>query len=106
MAVVKLTGANFEQEVMQADQPVLVDFYADWCGPCKMMGPVVEELAGEVSGVKVCKINIDEEMAVAQKYGVMSIPTLILFKDGKEVAKNVGFMPKELLVQWINEQTK
>ena len=87
MAVVKLTGANFEQEVMQADQPVLVDFYADWCGPCKMMGPVVEEIAGEEAGVKVCKINIDEEMGLAQRFGVMSIPTFIAFKNG-EIAGN------------------
>lgn len=71
MAVVKLTTANFDQEVLQADRPVLVDFYADWCGPCKMMGPVVEEISGELDDVKVCKINIDEEMEVAQRYGVM-----------------------------------
>ena len=81
MAVVKLTTANFDQEVLQADRPVLVDFYADWCGPCKMMGPVVEEISGELDDVKVCKINIDEEMEVAQRYGVMSIPTFIAFKN-------------------------
>lgn len=87
MAVVKLTTETFDQEVLQAGQTVLVDFYADWCGPCKMMAPVVEELAGEEPGVKVCKINIDEEMAIAQRYGVMSIPTFIAFKNG-EVAGN------------------
>ena len=97
MAVVKLTTENFDQEVLQAGQTVLVDFYADWCGPCKMMGPVVEELAGEETGVKVCKINIDEEMAVAQKYGVMSIPTFIAFKNGEVAGKQIGAVPKSKL---------
>ena len=98
MAVVKLTGANFEQEVMKADQPVLVDFYADWCGPCKMMGPVVEEIAGEEAGVKVCKINIDEEMGLAQRFGVMSIPTFIAFKNGEIAGKQIGAVPKNALL--------
>ena len=101
MAVVKLTTENFDQEVLQAEQTVLVDFYADWCGPCKMMGPVVEELAGEESNVKVCKINIDEEMAVAQKYGVMSIPTFISFKNGEVAGKQVGAVPKSKLQELI-----
>ena len=101
MAVVKLTTDNFDQEVLQAGQTVLVDFYADWCGPCKMMGPVVEELAGEESNVKVCKINIDEEMAVAQKYGVMSIPTFISFKNGEIAGKQVGAVPKSKLQELI-----
>ena len=98
MAVVKLTGANFEQEVMQADQPVLVDFYADWCGPCKMMGPVVEEIAGEEAGIKVCKINIDEEMGLAQRFGVMSIPTFIAVKGGEIAGKQIGAVPKSTLL--------
>ena len=101
MAVVKLTTDNFDQEVLQAGQTVLVDFYADWCGPCKMMGPVVEELAGEESNVKVCKINIDEEMAVAQIYGVMSIPTFISFKNGEVAGKQVGAVPKSKLQELI-----
>lgn len=101
MAVVKLTTDNFDQEVLQAGQTVLVDFYADWCGPCKMMGPVVEELAGEESNVKVCKINIDEEMAVAQKYGVMSIPTFISFKNGEVAGKQIGAVPKSKLQELI-----
>lgn len=101
MAVVKLTTDNFDQEVLQAGQTVLVDFYADWCGLCKMMGPVVEELAGEESNVKVCKINIDEEMAVAQKYGVMSIPTFISFKNGEVAGKQVGAVPKSKLQELI-----
>ena len=101
MAVVKLTGANFEQEVMQADQPVLVDFYADWCGPCKMMGPVVEEIAGEEAGVKVCKINIDEEMGLAQRFGVMSIPTFIAFKNGEVAGKQIGAVPKNALLDLV-----
>ena len=95
MAVIKLTKDNFDQEVMQSDKPVLIDFYADWCGPCKMMSPVVEEVSDEMPDVKVCKINIDEEMDLAQKYGVMSIPTLILFKNGQAAQRLVGVRPEE-----------
>ena len=101
MAVVKLTTETFDQEVLQAGQTVLVDFYADWCGPCKMMAPVVEELAGEEPGVKVCKINIDEEMAIAQRYGVMSIPAFIAFKNGEVAGKQVGAMPKSKLQELV-----
>ena len=95
---------NFNEQIKEG--VVLVDFFATWCGPCKMQSPVLEELKEYRSDVKVVKIDVDQETEIARLYGVMSIPTLILFKDGKEVAKNVGFMPKELLVQWINEQTK
>ena len=95
---------NFNEKIKEG--VVLVDFFATWCGPCKMQAPVLEELKEDRSDVKVVKIDVDQETEIARLYGVMSIPTLILFKDGKEVAKNVGFMPKELLVQWINEQTK
>lgn len=95
---------NFNEQIKEG--VVLVDFFATWCGPCKMQAPVLEELKEDRSDVKVVKIDVDHETEIARLYGVMSIPTLILFKDGKEVAKNVGFMPKELLVQWINEQTK
>ena len=101
MAVVKLTTETFDQEVLQEGQTVLVDFYADWCGPCKMMAPVVEELAGEEPGVKVCKINIDEEMAIAQRYGVMSIPTFIAFKNGEVAGKQVGAIPKSKLQELV-----
>ena len=101
MAVVKLTTETFDQEVLQAGQTVLVDFYADWCGPCKMMAPVVEELACEEPGVKVCKINIDEEMAIAQRYGVMSIPTFIAFKNGEVAGKQVGAIPKSTLQELV-----
>ena len=101
MAVVKLTTDNFEQEVMQADQPVLVDFYADWCGPCKMMGPVVEEISNEEAGVKVCKINIDEQIELAQRYGVTSIPTFISFKNGEVSGKQVGAVPKSRLLELV-----
>ena len=101
MAVVKLTTETFDQEVLQAGQTVLVDFYADWCGPCKMMAPVVEELAGEEPRVKVCKINIDEEMAIAQRYGVMSIPTFIAFKNGEVAGKQVGAIPKSKLQELV-----
>ena len=89
MAVIKLTKDNFDQEVMQSDKPVLIDFYADWCGPCKMMSPVVEEVSDEMPDVKVCKINIDEEMDLAQKYGVMSIPTFISFNGGEIRGKQI-----------------
>ncbi len=96
----KFTDENFEQEVLNSDLPVLVDFYADWCGPCKMIAPVIEELATEYQGkVKIGKINVDEEQNSSKKYKVMSIPTLIFFKDGEEVDKLVGMVSKEQLVE-------
>lgn len=101
MAVIKLTKDNFDQEVMQSDKPVLIDFYADWCGPCKMMSPVVEEISDEMSDIKVCKINIDEEMDLAQRYGVMSIPTFISFSGGEIKGKQIGAVPKSALVELV-----
>ena len=95
MAEITLTTSNFEKEVLESDLPVLVDFSADWCGPCKMLAPTIEEIAKEYEGkVKVGKVNIDEFAQLAIKYGVASIPTVILFKDGQAVDKSVGFVPK------------
>lgn len=92
MEVVKITRDNFEEEVINSKLPVLVDFWAVWCGPCQMQGPVVEEAAKALEGkLKVAKLNVDEEGELAQKYSVMSIPTLILFQDGEVVKKEVGF---------------
>lgn len=100
----KLTSDNFEKEVYQAEVPVLVDFYADWCGPCKAMGPVVEELAREYQGkAKVGKINTDENQNIAMEYGVMSIPTFIVFKGGKAVKKMIGMQDKRNLVAAVEE---
>lgn len=101
MAVIKLTTDNFDKEVLQAEKPVLVDFYADWCGPCQMMGPVVEEIAQESSDAKVCKLNIDEQIEIAQRYGVMTIPTFAVFKNGELAAKEIGAVPKSALTAML-----
>jgi thioredoxin len=94
-----VTEQTFEQEVLGSEQPVLVDFWAEWCGPCHAIAPVLDQIAAERDELKVVKLNIDEQPAVAQRYGVMSIPTLILFKDGEPVAAAVGAMPKSMLEQ-------
>ncbi len=99
----KITNANFNEEVLNSELPVLIDFYADWCGPCKMMSPVVEELAGEYEGkAKVSKINVDQEPEIAEKYGVMSIPNFVFIKNGKLVDQQIGATAKAKLVQKLD----
>jgi thioredoxin 1 len=103
MSTVKVTDASFDADVLQSAEPVVVDFWAEWCGPCKMIGPSLEELAGEYAGkVKIVKLNVDENPAVAGKLGIRSIPTLMLFKDGKVASQKVGAAPKGELAKWIN----
>ena len=100
--VIMLNEDNFRQEVLKSEMPVLVDFWAAWCGPCKMVGPIVEELANDYAGkAKVCKLNVDDCGRIAQSYGVMSIPTLILFKGGQEANRIVGFRPKVELAKLL-----
>ena len=103
MATIKITKANFEAEVLNSDKPVLVDFWAAWCGPCRMVGPVVDELAAELTDVKVGKINVDEEQELAMKYGVMSIPTLMVFEKGQVANKVIGAHPKASILKMLNK---
>lgn len=93
--ITTITNDNFEKEILKAEGTVLVDFWAAWCGPCKMLSPIIDKVAEERNDIKVCKINIDDENALAIKYGVMSIPTLMVFKDGEIVQKSVGLVSKD-----------
>ncbi|MEA2840194.1 MAG: thioredoxin 1 [Methylobacteriaceae bacterium] len=103
MSTAKVTDSTFDSDVLKSSEPVVVDFWAEWCGPCRMIAPSLEEIATEMKGkVKVAKLNIDENPAVAGKLGIRSIPTLMLFKDGKLASQKVGAAPKGELVKWIN----
>ena len=102
MTTVKVSDDDFETSVLQSKEPVLVDFWAEWCGPCKMIAPALEELAGDLSArLTVAKLNIDDNPQTPAKYGVRGIPTLILFKDGQVAATKVGALPKSQLAQWV-----
>lgn len=103
MGAIVLNKENFKQEVLEAKVPVLVDFWATWCGPCQMMGPVVEELAQENPDVKVCKVNVDEEMELAREYRVMSIPTFLVFKNGEVTGRTLGVQQKEELLEMLTK---
>ena len=101
MAVVTITKENFEQEVLQSAKPVLLDFWASWCGPCRMLSPVVDEVAEERTDVKVGKVNVDEQPELAGEFGVMSIPTLLVFEQGKLVRQAVGARPKDSVLELL-----
>lgn len=102
MSTVTVDSSNFESDVLKSSEPVVVDFWAEWCGPCKMIAPALDEIASEMSGkVKIAKLNIDENPDLAAQYGVRSIPTLLIFKDGELAANKVGAAPKSALSSWI-----
>ena len=105
MGVNKVSDASFEAEVLKANGPVVVDFWAEWCGPCRMIAPALEEIAGAMGDkVKIVKLNVDENPDTAAKYGIMSIPTLMLFKNGEVASRQVGAAPKQKLQQWISAE--
>ena len=103
MAALNLTIDNFDEEVLNSDQPVLIDFWAPWCGPCQMVLPIIAELADEVSNAKICKVNVDENIELAQKFRVMSIPTLLVVKNGDVVKREVGAKSKEEILAMLSE---
>ena len=102
MAALKITKDNFQAEVLEARETVLVDFWASWCGPCKMIGPIIDQIADERTDVKVCKVNVDEEQELAVRFKVMSIPTLLVFKDGKVVNQSLGVKPKAAILAMLD----
>ena len=99
--VITVTSENFESEVLNSEKPVLVDFWASWCGPCRMVGPVLDEIAAEHSDIKVCKVNVDEQQELARQFGIMSIPTLVVMRDGKVVKQATGARPKNAILEMI-----
>ena len=101
MSVLHITKDNFDAEVLASDKPVLVDFWATWCGPCRMVGPIIDEIAEERSDIKVCKVNVDDEPDLAVRYGIMSIPTLLIFKDGEVVQQSLGAKPKAQILAML-----
>ena len=101
MEVLEVTSKNFEQEVLKSEKTVLIDFYADWCGPCKMLSPIVEQVAQENKDIKVVKINIDQEQDIAIKYEIMSIPTLVVIKNGNETNRSVGLIGKSDILELV-----
>ena len=101
MAATVLTTDNFEEEVLKSEVPVLVDFWATWCGPCQALSPIVEEVAGEVEGVKVGKVDVDDQDKLARKYKIFSIPPLLVFKNGEVVQRSVGAVPKEKILEML-----
>ena len=104
MTLVKISGDNFQPEVMESDVPVLVDFWAEWCGPCRMVNPILDEISEQYSGkLKIAKVNVDDNQEIAQKYGVMSIPTFIVFNGGEKIDQFVGALPKDAFVKHIEE---
>ena len=101
MSAINISKSNFQEEVIHSDKPVLLDFWAPWCGPCRMVGPILDEIAAENEHIKVCKVNVDEESALAEQYAVMSIPSIFVLKNGRIVAQSVGAKSKEQLLEML-----
>ena len=103
MAILTITKDNFSKEVMESAQPVLLDFWANWCGPCRMLSPIIDEIGEETAGIKVGKVNVDEQRELAAQFGVMSIPSLFYMENGKVVRKTMGAMPKQQILKFIGK---